>query len=66
MLHYRCPYAAVFVPWCCTFTGTIIRKSFTGTIIRKSLQVAFLVGKCGYGGKILRCLEMSIEKYIFA
>ena len=57
MLHYRCTYAALFVPGCCTFTGTIIRKS---------LQVAFLVGKCGSVGKILRCLEMSIEKYIFA
>lgn len=57
MLHYRCTYAALFVPGCCTFTDTIIRKS---------LQVAFLVGKCGSGGKILRCLEMSEKKYLFA
>ena len=57
MVYQECTYAALFVPGCCTFTGTIIRKS---------LQVAFLVGKCGPGGKILRCLEMSIEKYIFA
>ena len=57
MVYQECTYAALSVHLCC---------SFTGTIICKSLQVAFLVGKCGPGGKILRCLEMSIEKYIFA
>ena len=57
MVYQECTYAALFVPGCCTFTGTIIRKS---------LQVAFLVGKCGSVGKILRCLEMSIEKSLFA
>ena len=36
MLHCWCTYAAPFVPGCCTFSGTIIRKS---------LQMAFLVGK---------------------
>ena len=40
MLHFWCKGAAPLVPGCCTFTGTIIRKSLQWLFCRPNLLIS--------------------------
>ena len=43
MLHYQYSYAALLVQGCCTFTGTIIRKSLQWLFWRSSSLVSSVI-----------------------
>ena len=58
MLHFWCKGAAPLVPGCCTFTGTIIRKSLQWLFWRSSNFVSTLYNSSSAKPTILHWLSL--------